>query len=473
MHIFILGGQPVAVLRLDKVDNSILVSYSVATEHRGKGIGREIVIMLPEIIRNENIECEKVIAEVFKTNVASNRIFTSANYQKQENDTLHIYSKWINPVEQHLLTSNFEKMPGGNGERRVNPFSPIYQKLNSGAARTTSLDMPIIIDIEITNVCNFECLFCYTGTKANKRPSGFMSRELFEKIINEIAPFKIPLRFIRWGEPMLHKDFFEYLQMAKTKNIMCHINTNGSLIDRGAILKLLEIKLDSLKFSFQGTDEKTYGEMRYGQSFGKLINIVKMFHELRGSLAYPYLHASTTVTYETPEMIQSFKDLLAPYCDLVTVGHTSLSHISSEQTKLPEEAKVLLDNLKCAESIEREYKICNEVYDKLSINWDGTVSACCGDYDNYMIVGDLAKESIQDIWKNSDKLKLFRSMLSEFKHTELPLCKNCYDVMNLRTPFMQGFSHFITLAPCCAINFLRIPNASTCEYILPSSTCLM
>jgi len=88
--------------------------------------------------------------------------------------------------------------------------------------------------------------------------------------------------------------------------------------------------------------------------------------------------------------------------------------------------------LKNSESLEKIYKACNEVYDKLSINWDGTVSACCGDYDNYMLVGNLNKSSIQDIWQNSMELKQFRDMLNEFRHSELPLCKNCYDTMNLK-----------------------------------------
>ena len=314
---------------------------------------------------------------------------------------------------------------------RNNPFDQVYQVLNSGIAKNTSLDMPILIDIEITNACNFNCLFCYTGARAHKRPTGFMSRELYERIINEIAPFKIPLRFIRWGEPMLHKDFFDFLQMAKGKKLMCHINTNGSLLDKGEINRLIELELDSLKFSFQGTDEKTYGEMRYGESFSKLVETVKLFSELRGGLTYPYLHAATTITYETPEMVQSFQDLLAPYCDLVTVGHTNLSYISSDQTKLPEEAKKKLDILKRTETIEKKYKVCNEVYDKLSINWDGTVTACCGDYDNYMLIGDLAKTSIQDIWKDSTALKRYRSLLSDNKHKSLPLCSTCYDTMGI------------------------------------------
>ena len=47
--------------------------------------------MLPEIIKYENIGCEKIIAEVFKTNIASNKIFLSAGYQKRDRNEMSIY----------------------------------------------------------------------------------------------------------------------------------------------------------------------------------------------------------------------------------------------------------------------------------------------------------------------------------------------------------------------------------------------
>ncbi|KKK49106.1 hypothetical protein LCGC14_3138430, partial [marine sediment metagenome] len=34
-----------------------------------------------------------------------------------------------------------------------------------------------------------------------------MTDEIFEKILEEIAPHKTAVRFIRWGEPTIHKRF--------------------------------------------------------------------------------------------------------------------------------------------------------------------------------------------------------------------------------------------------------------------------
>ena len=185
---------------------------------------------------------------------------------------------------------------------RVNPFAPVYKRLNH--PHPCSSDMPILIDIEITNACNFNCLFCPTGTKAYNRPVGFMTGEMYGQIIDQIAPFKIPLRFIRWGEPTLHKNFVSYLRIAKDAGLHVHLGTNGSKLNEQVILQLLEMKLDSIKFSFQGVDEKTYSEMRYGQSYEELVDTVKLFYKMRGDLPYPFMHITTTVTYESPDMIK-------------------------------------------------------------------------------------------------------------------------------------------------------------------------
>jgi radical SAM protein with 4Fe4S-binding SPASM domain len=82
--------------------------------------------------------------------------------------------------------------------------------------------------------------------------------------------------------------------------------------------------------------------------------------------------------------------------------------------------------LKKQESIKKEYRACTEVYQKMGINWDGKVTACCADYDEFLLVGDLADSSISDIWQNSEELKAIRLLLDKMKHWSLNLCSRCY-----------------------------------------------
>ena len=58
------------------------------------------------------------------------------------------------------------------------------------------------------------------------------------------------MRFIRWGEPTSHPKMVEFIRAAKKEGVMCHLNTNGSLLNEEKIDQLLEIPLDGIKFSY-------------------------------------------------------------------------------------------------------------------------------------------------------------------------------------------------------------------------------
>lgn len=324
--------------------------------------------------------------------------------------------------------------------QRTNPFKKVYELCDSGESGdkySNSLQFPRYIDIELTNFCNYRCLMCPVGTGIMKRKQGFMSDETYNKIINQIKEYKTPIRFIRWGEPTLHKRFIEYIRKAKELGIICHFNTNGTLLTEEDMKELVEIELDSIKFSFQGVDGKSYSEMRNSNYFSKLLDKIKMFYEIRGDKQYPYIHVASTITYETKSQVESFKKYIENHCDLVTIGRTILEHIDINQVILDKNEKNMLKKLKLKESVIKKHpNCCPEVFDKLSINWNGDVTACCGDYDNKMIVGNINENSLLEIW-NSSKMKNFRRILSEKQYDKLELCKSCYDYMDLEVTGIQ------------------------------------
>jgi radical SAM protein with 4Fe4S-binding SPASM domain len=105
---------------------------------------------------------------------------------------------------------------------------------------------------------------------------------------------------------------------------------------------------------------------------------------------------------------------------------------------LGDEDKKTLKSLKELESVvEKRLKCCDEVFDKLSINWDGKVTACCRDYDNKMIVGDLNKITLKKAW-NSEIISSYRRLLAERKYNLIEQCKDCYDHMQVQTPGTQN-----------------------------------
>jgi radical SAM protein with 4Fe4S-binding SPASM domain len=274
---------------------------------------------------------------------------------------------------------------------------------------------------------------CPTGVGMDKRKKGYLNESLYSKLIQEIAPYKTPIRFVRLGEPLLHPHLLKFIEQAVNYNIPVHLNTNGSVLDQKMMESFIRIPLTSIKFSFQGVDEQSYEEMRNINFFKDLCNKIQQLSLTRGDKLFPYIHVSTTTTSETDEQINKFTSFFRPLVDQVSVGKTVLEHIDLENNKLKIEEKNRLAQLKERESVSKIHPECPEVFDKLSINSDGTVSACCRDYDDLMIVGDFNKSTLKEIW-SSETLNRYRELLADMKHDSIPLCQSCYDYQNLHPP---------------------------------------
>ena len=82
-------------------------------------------------------------------------------------------------------------------------------------------DYPLLVDVELSSVCNLTCPMCYTITDEFKRRvnSTRMDFGLYKKIIDEIGG-KVPaLRLSLRGEATLHTKFAECIAYAKEKGV--------------------------------------------------------------------------------------------------------------------------------------------------------------------------------------------------------------------------------------------------------------
>ena len=261
---------------------------------------------------------------------------------------------------------------------------------------------PILCDVELTTHCNYTCKMCPVGRGVLMRPKGCMSLKLLEKIVAECATNDCHIRFVRWGEPLTHPQFTDALRIVKIAGLMCHINTNGYYLDYELACSLLRLKLDSLKFSYQGTDKNSYTKQRGDHWWDVTVNLQK-FHALRGVKDHPYISVGTTITNETEEQVRMFKDFISPFCDKITIGKTRDIVAREEKGNNPE---------------------CPEVFSKLSVDWDGMITACCADFDRFMLVGDVRTHTLKEIF-NGERINYFRKMLADGRHNELELCRIC------------------------------------------------
>jgi len=317
----------------------------------------------------------------------------------------------------------FQKNPKS---KRINPFGKIYRDRDFKTVlghKDKLPSFPYLIDIELTNYCNLNCIFC--GQQAMKRPKGLMSEKTFKKVADECAKFGTPIRLIRWGEPFLHPKIIEFVRYAKSKRLLVHITNNGLAIKKHQIKDLLDSGVDSLIFSFQGATKKGYELMRNNNRYDELKAIILETVKQRDNRKKPFIQISSTMTNESKEEIDTFVDYWSHIVDSVGIGKTNLSLLDSLQIKSLKTIEKL-ESLKKQETIKKCYMPCKEVYQKLSVDWDGKVTCCCSDFDNFLVVGDINKNTLSDIWKKSGELKIFRELLDKKMHKSLTLCSTCY-----------------------------------------------
>ena len=82
--------------------------------------------------------------------------------------------------------------------------------------------------LEITTCCNLSCSFC-PGTK---RPAAFLSPEDFRTLAAKLRPYGQYLYLHVMGEPLLHPQLPELLEICRALGFRATLTTNGTLLPK-------------------------------------------------------------------------------------------------------------------------------------------------------------------------------------------------------------------------------------------------
>ena len=252
--------------------------------------------------------------------------------------------------------------------------------------------------IEPTNTCNLRCTFCFV-TDGMTRDGGFMDFDLFKKIIDDCTDLE-HLCMHNWGEPLLHKDIFRMIEYAKNKGVNYVVmNTNGTLLTDKMIDRIVNSKLDIIRFSIDGSAE-TFKRVRGVE----LKNIEKNIKKLKIIKEKKRPELKMGVVFTVEEDTEGDAEEYINHWEKI-VDHVRLQPklITSPRTEV------------CPEPFGKDYG-------KLVVLWDGRVIPCCVDYNANLMIGNIQNDTIQNLWK-SEKLNLLREqhLKGDFPDT----CANC------------------------------------------------
>ena len=306
--------------------------------------------------------------------------------------------------------------------RVIRATTEVRQKLGE----VIPLRAPFTAALNITNVCNFRCVYCAHSNRPAGLKNEMMPWEIYQKSVDGLSalPQKLKLLLLAGlGEPLAHPQIDKMVAYAKERQTAetIRIITNASLLTHELSDRLIDAGLDHLKISIQGLDDAAYKKM-----CGTGIPLARIMD----NIAYFYRHKKhTTVNvkivadaFEKPEDEQRFYEMFDDICDVMNIEHISPYQESVDYGKLTGDKFVLQSGNQA-----KLNKLCYTPFYLFSIYPDGTVIPCCyNSFESYkqLSMGNVMDMDLAAFW-NSEEMNRFRLSLLRDERAKMPVCATC------------------------------------------------
>ncbi len=247
------------------------------------------------------------------------------------------------------------------------------------------LPLPTEIEISESGTCNRSCSFCPRSAPDFEDKKEFITNNLHEKLCKELQKlnYKGTIRYSGFVEPMLDKNIYNLISMVKTFLPYSNIEmvTNGDPLNLNRLNKLFQSGLDRILIS-------AYDDKENADKLEDLCKNAKLSPE-----QYIVRHR-----YYSEE-----KDF----------GITL-----SNRSGLMENAEFKIKSLK--EPLKKPCYIPSYTF---FLDYQGDVLMCPHDWGKKIILGNLNKENLTDIWFSKKSMQI-RKMLNRSNRNFTP-CNVC------------------------------------------------
>ncbi len=109
---------------------------------------------------------------------------------------------------------------------------------------------PLFVGWELTHACNLRCRHCYNA--AGKPEPDELNKEEGFQLLQHLADNGTIGMLLGGGEPLLRKEFFEWVEYAVDRGINITVNTNGTLVDRKTAQRMKDSGIVNTQVSIDG-----------------------------------------------------------------------------------------------------------------------------------------------------------------------------------------------------------------------------
>lgn len=272
-----------------------------------------------------------------------------------------------------------------NKQKGINEFRK--ELLNTYEKGVISL--PRVILIETRSKCNGTCSFCPASALTDERADVLMPLEVFNKIIDDLAKINYSNRVSLFNnnEPFLDQRIFEFVQLTRKAlpKAFIELKSNGTLLNENKVIKIFEAGLDMLNINDYTKENKHTKNI---ENLKKELSSSRRFN-INNDLGAPkriniQLRKMDAVLFSRGGKSPNKKNFYNPY----------------------------------------KNEPCMRAAEMITINPIGNVGVCCEDYASTLVVGNINKQSIYEIWTSKNYVSIRKSLL-EGDRSINQICSKC------------------------------------------------
>jgi radical SAM protein with 4Fe4S-binding SPASM domain len=319
--------------------------------------------------------------------------------------------------------------------RKINDRNLAFDILESYRSRD-----PIVYNIETTNACNMRCQMC-PRTTLMTRLDETMPSDLFRHVVHQLKPHSqadwntwekfvlenygidehgmsenhfflliIPrvIQLHGYGDPLLDMSLPEHVKLLSERGFHSYFSCNPSNINLQKVTEMFDNGLSYIKYSMETVDDIVHKAIRgkasdFTRSYQKILKLL----EIKRKNNYQTVIIITMLDLNRPDQAEDYAKLKA-----VFEGRDVYIYLKSEDQQWYRKDYHGTKSVHWSE-------FCKHPWMSMTIKSNGEAAMCMEDFDNEIVLGDVRKESLYNIW-NGAKYDRFRH-----NHFDLTPCLKC------------------------------------------------
>ncbi len=253
-----------------------------------------------------------------------------------------------------------------------------------------------------------------------------MTEVVFDRILEQVAPYAYTMQFYFQGEPLLNPLLPTMIARAHAEGLYTIVSTNAQAMTPDLAEQLIEAGLNRIIVSMDGMSEQSYSAYRVGGSLNKCKQALQWLREAKNKK-----HARTTIElqclrlktneHEWTTFRRAYKALGADRLVFKTAQLYDYEHGHSLMPSSTRNSRYIKgsDGLFHRKPLSR---FCFRVWSGCVITTAGIVLPCCYDKAHEYPYGNIMQTPMRELFTNECARKFRKAVLKQ-----LPgICRECW-----------------------------------------------